>query len=297
MPSTSPDRSRWRGVVVPMVSPFTPQGRVDEPAVQRIVDLLLAGGVAGIFPLGTTGESASIPTDEKHRLVAATVRAVGGRATVYAGISGNVYRESVEAARAYADLGVAAVVAHPPSYYPITDDQIERYFADLADAVPVPLVLYNIPITTHLSIPLDAVERLSAHPNVAAIKDSAGDPERVTRLLERLGGRGGFPVLLGASVLFGHGLRRGAAGLVPSGAHLVAGEYQQMFAAAMAERWDEVDRLQRETDAACAAYLKGRNLGDGLAALKKLLSKRGVCGPTMLPPLRECTDDVSEVSP
>ena len=162
---------KYSGVVVPMVTPFTPAGGIDEPAVGRIVDHLIGSGIGGIFPLGTTGESASIHSNDRRQLVAATVKHVNDRATVYAGISGNCFRESVDAAAAYKALGVAAVVAHMPSYYPLSDAEIEAYFLRLADSVALPLVLYNIPATTHHSISLDSVDRLRKHANIVAIKD------------------------------------------------------------------------------------------------------------------------------
>ncbi len=275
----------YRGVFVPMITPFTPAGAIDEPAIGRIVNHLVAGGV-NVFPLGTTGESASIATDDKRRVVEAVVKHAGGRATVYAGIAGTCFRESVELATAFKQLGgVGAVVAHPPSYYPLSDDEIESYFLRLADNVPLPLVLYNIPATTHHSIALDSLDRLSRHGNIVAIKDSSGDRARLSEMLKRTGGRGGFPVLLGCSARFGHGLRHGGVGLVPSGAHLVGAQYQAMYEAAMADRWDDVERLQVETDAAVTPYLKGRTVGQGLAALKAILEQRGLCGRTMLPPL------------
>jgi dihydrodipicolinate synthase/N-acetylneuraminate lyase len=283
-------RIAYRGVIVPMITPFTPDGAIDEPAVGRIVEHLLAGGVEGIFPLGTTGEYASIHSDDKRRLIAATVQHVAGRATVYAGIASNCFRESIEAAAAFRGLGADVVVAHVPSYYPLPDAEIEAHFRRLADHVPLPLVMYNIPATTHHSIPVDVVDRLRQHANVVAIKDSANDAARLTELLKRTGGRHGFPVLLGCSAQFSHGLRHGGVGLVPSGAHVVPTAYRAMFRAAMAERWDEVERLQRETDAACAPFLKGRGLGDQLAALKVILEKQGLCGRTMLPPLRTMSD-------
>jgi dihydrodipicolinate synthase/N-acetylneuraminate lyase len=287
--------SKYSGVVVPMISPFTPTGAVDEPAVGRVVERLLSGGVAGIFPLGTTGESASIPTAEKRRIVEATAREVAGRSMVYAGISSNIINESISLAHAFADLGVDALVAHVPSYYTLSGEEIEAYFLRLADAIRLPLVLYNIPQTTHMNIPLDVVMRLSRHPNIVAIKDSANDADRLTQLLARTGGRGGFPVLLGCSAQFSHGLRAGGVGLIPSGAHLVPLEYQQMFDAAMDDNWDEVDRLQRLTDDACRAYLAGRSIGQGLAALKSILESQNICGRTMLPPLLDAPAYVPEM--
>jgi dihydrodipicolinate synthase/N-acetylneuraminate lyase len=274
-----------QGVVVPMVTPFTSGGAIDEDAVGRIVEYLVGARVTGIFPLGTTGESSSIHPTEKRRLVAATVKRVAGRATVYAGIASNCLRESVEAAKAYHQLGVAAAVAHVASYYPLNDAEIESYFRRLADEVPLPLVLYNIPVSTHHSISLDVVDRLKEHPNIVALKDSSGDAPRLTEMLKRTGGRGGFPILLGSSPVFAHGLRLGAVGLVPSGAHLIAEKYQAMYEAAMHDRWDEVERLGHETNEVVSAYLKGKSMGQGLAVLKAMMEKRGLCGRTMLPPL------------
>lgn len=280
---------KYGGVVVPMITPFTPAGSIDEAAVGRIVDHLIAHRIGGIFPLGTTGESMSIDSASRQQLVAATVKHVSGRATVYAGIASNCFRESVEAAAAYEQLGVQAVVAHMPSYYPLSDDEIEAYFLQLAGKVRLPLVLYNIPVTTHHSIHLDSLDKLRKHPNIVAIKDSSGDRERLTEMLKRTGGRGGFPVLLGSSPSFTHGLRAGGVGLVPSGAHLMPAEYQGMYEAAMRDQWSEVERLQHETDAGCAQYLKGRTLAQSLGVLKSLLEKKGLCGRTMLPPLRDYT--------
>jgi 4-hydroxy-tetrahydrodipicolinate synthase len=275
-----------------MITPFTPAGGIDDPAVGRIVEHLIGGRVGGIFPLGTTGEAASIHVDDRRRLVAAVVERVNRRATVYAGIPSNCFRESIDAALAYKQLGADALVAHMPSYYPLSDADIEAYFLRLADGVPLPLVLYNIPVTTHHSIALDSVEKLRRHPNIVAIKDSSGDRARLTEMLKRSGGREGFPVLLGSSATFTHGLKLGGMGLVPSGAHLVPEKYQAMYEAAMANKWDDVERLQQETDAAIALYIKGHTLSEGLAILKAMMEKRGLCGRTMLPPIRDYTGQV-----
>ncbi|MDW8262589.1 MAG: dihydrodipicolinate synthase family protein [Phycisphaerales bacterium] len=284
--------TRFHGVVVPMITPFLPEGQIDTPAIGRIVEHLLQTGAHGIFPLGTTGEAASIALRDRRVVVEATVAAVRGRATVYAGIGGNCFSESVQAARDYAATeGVHAVVAHMPSYYPLSDREIEAYFLRLADAVPLPLVLYNIPATTHHHLALSVIDRLRRHGNIVAIKDSANDAARLCQLLRLCGGRGGFPVLIGSSAHFASGLRAGAVGIVPSGSHIVGPQYRALFDAAMRDDWPEVERLQKETDAAVAPYLKGRSLGQGLAALKAMLEKKGLCGRTMLPPLQNHEDD------
>jgi dihydrodipicolinate synthase/N-acetylneuraminate lyase len=276
-----------RGVVVPMVTPVTAAGAIDEPAVGRIIDHLIAGGADGIFVLGTTGEALSVHPDDKRVLVAAAVRFTAGRAAVYAGVSANCVRESNDGAVAFQQLGADAVVAHMPCYYPLTNGEIESYFLHLADRSPLPLVPYNIPATTHQSIAVASVERLRLHPNIVAIKDSSGDEAHIADLLAMTGGRNGFPVLLGNSALFVHGLRLGAVGLVPSGAHLVPALYRDLLRAAMSDRWPDAERFHVEAELASQAYRRGRTLGQSLAVLKAIMEQRGLCRRTMLAPLAD----------
>lgn len=279
--------TKYQGVVVPMVSPFTAEGRIDEPSVKKVVDYLASAGVAGIFPLGTTGESVSIHADDKRHLIELVVKHTAGRSMVYAGISSNCLRESVELSQFAKTAGVDAVVAHPPSYYPLSDREIETHLFKLADASALPLVLYNIPQTTKLNIPIESVLKLAGHPNVVALKDSSPARERIESVVKQCGGRGGFPVLLGNSSLFTAGLKAGGVGIIPSGAHIVGPEYQALFEAAMNNEWAAVEQLQAKTDAACAAYLKGNSIAQGLAALKAILHERGLCTRHVLPPLIE----------
>src|SRR5262245_59318224 len=114
-----------------MITPFTSAGAIDEEAVARIVEHLVNHRIGGIFPLGTTGEAASINALDRLRVVEATIKAVKKRAMVYAGISSNCFQDSVTAAVDYQELGVDALVAHMPSYYPLNDGEIESYFLKL----------------------------------------------------------------------------------------------------------------------------------------------------------------------
>ena len=126
-----------------MVTPITPDGDLDELAVQRIVDHMVDGGVHGVFVLGTTGENTSVPAAMRQRLVAAAVERVGERARVYAGIGSNCLADSVAAAKAYARLGVDAVVAHLPTYYALNAEEQFAYFGALAGRIDLPLLLYD----------------------------------------------------------------------------------------------------------------------------------------------------------
>jgi dihydrodipicolinate synthase/N-acetylneuraminate lyase len=270
------------GVVVPMVTPVTAEGAIDTPSVARLVEHLVTGGVDGIFVLGTTGEALSVPQAERERLVAATVAAAQGRVPVVAGIAANCFAESRSAAQTYTALGVAAVVAHLPFYYPLTDEHIEHWFLALADTLTVPLLLYNIPQTTHQNIAIASIERLRQHPQIVGIKDSSPDEARIAALLAAVGGLSDFTVLIGAGPRYAQGLRLGADGIVPSTGNLAPALCHALCTAPDAE----LELLHQELLALTATYQAGKTLGESLAALKALLSLRGLCGPELLLPLR-----------
>lgn len=265
-----------------MISPFTPDGQVDAAAAGRLVKRLVDAGVHGIFVLGTTGESASLTPEQKRQIVQA---ASTSTVAFYAGISGNSLAESVDFAQEWKKLGAHAVVAHPTHYYPIPDALQEKYFEQLAGALPLPLLLYNIPQTTHVSIPLEAVGRLSKHPNIIGIKDSQRDLARFTRLIEEHRGQN-FRVLSGSISLAAQSLRLGAHGLVPSTANFAPEVYVEMFNAAQAGDWTQVDRLQIESEKLSALYQQGVTLGESIAALKAIMAEQGICTATVLPPLQ-----------
>jgi dihydrodipicolinate synthase/N-acetylneuraminate lyase len=278
----------FSGIVVPMVSPFTTDGHIDVPAVSRLVSRLVAAGVQGIFVLGTTGEGVSMQRYQRSQIVyeaAAAIARQGKKVALYAGISGNCVAESLESAEIWKQAGADAVVAHPPFYFPISDSMLEKYFQELGDRSPLPLLLYNIPQTTNISIPLETISRLSKHPNIIGIKDSQRDLPRLSKLIEEHRDSA-FRVLAGSISLACACLKIGAHGLVPSTANFAPEIYVGMFNAARAGNWAEADKLQAESDRLSAQYQQGVSLGESIAKLKLLMSQQGICSPHVLPPLQ-----------
>jgi len=275
-----------RGVVVPMVSPVTPSGALDEGAARRLIDWLVKGGVGGVFVLGTTGEAASLPQRARRELARLAVERVAGRCLVYAGIGSNCLEESVTAGREYLALGAHAVVAHLPAYYPLAPADMVDYYRLLADRLEGPLVIYNMPPTTHMSIPLDALDELSRHPNVVALKDSENDLGRLKNVIAAFAGRSDFAVFVGPSVHAAETLAAGADGVVPGSGNLAPDLWRRLYDHARAERRSEAAALQKQLNAIAHVYQAGRSLGQSMAGLKAALEARGLCGPTVLPPLR-----------
>lgn len=275
-----------RGVVVPMVSPATPSGDLDEAAAHRLIDWLVEGGVDGVFVLGTTGEAASLPMRVRRPLARLAVERVAGRCLVYAGIGSNCLEESIAAGREYLAQGADAVVAHLPAYFPLAPAEMVQYYRMLADRLEGPLVIYNMPPTTHMSIPLDALEELSGHPNIVGLKDSENDLGRLENVLAAFRGRSDFAVFVGPSVHAVETLAAGADGVVPSSGNLVPDLWRRLYGHTRAERRAEAATLQQQLNAIAHVYQAGRSLGQSMAGLKAALEAKGLCGPTVLPPLR-----------
>ncbi|MEJ5963953.1 dihydrodipicolinate synthase family protein [Pedobacter immunditicola] len=275
---------KFSGVVVPMITPFTKQFQVDTNAVVNIAEHLINHNTHP-FVLGTTGESVSISKQERLKLVKATVAATAGRKTVYAGISGNCFSEVIEEAKAFADLGVNAFVSTMPCYYPVDPDQMLRYFEALADAVSLPLIIYNIPSTTHLSIPLAIADKLSYHDNIMGFKDSEKGIDRVVNAIALWKNRPDFSYLLGWALMSQKAMALGADGIVPSTGNLSPGLYQTIFEAGKAGNEKLALNAQIKADFISEIYQKDKILSRSLPVLKTMMSAFQLCETTVLPPL------------
>jgi len=274
---------KYHGNVVPMITPVTADGRLDEPALDRTVDSLLAGGSDGIFVMGTTGEGAAIPHEFRHPMVTRTIARVNGRAKFFAGI-GDKHPDEISAGNDYLQAGADAIVSRPPVGMP--PENMLAWFQALLDGINGPVVLYNMPMTTKTSIPLDTVEKLLGHPRLVGIKDSENNPQRLEELLQRFGGKPGFSVFVGVGALMEKGLKLGADGIVPSVGNLIPDVCSQLCAAARTGDWPRADALVARMNAVAALYQKGRTLNESLAVLKAAMHCRGLCDAHVLPPLR-----------
>jgi 4-hydroxy-tetrahydrodipicolinate synthase len=277
---------KYHGAVVPLVTPFTAQGTLDEAALDRLVDAQLAGGVEGIFVLGTTGEGAHVPKSFRRHLVERTVARVKKHALVYAGL-GDIRSADLSEANEFFQAGADVVVAHPPILEKVAADALLAWFQSLLNQVKGPLMLYNMPATTGVSIPLDAVEKLLGHPKLAGVKDSENNPQRHEELLKRFGGKKDFSVFIGVGVLMEKGLKLGADGIVPSVGNLIPDVCHQLCVASEKSDWSTADICFARMNAVASLYQNGRNLNESLAALMAAMHCRGLCALDVMPPLRK----------
>lgn len=276
--------TKYNGVVVPMVTPVTPGGMLDKAAVGRIIKSFVNAGVNPLL-MGTTGEGNSVSTINGQELIEEAVRAADGKITVYAGLTGNCFIEQLRQAGYYTAAGADVIVATLPSYYALTPEQMYNYYSRLADAIKGPLMLYNIAATTHMSIPVDVIERLSHHPNIVGLKDSERDMERMEQCMQIANGRDDFAYFCGWAAQSAKSLELGGNGIVPSTGNFVPEMFRQLYDAAVAGDMETAYRLQDETNEIAKIYQQGRTLGQSLTALKVMMSTKGLCTPDMLMPL------------
>ncbi|WP_114792766.1 dihydrodipicolinate synthase family protein [Niabella yanshanensis] len=282
--------NKFKGIIVPAVTPLKEDWAIDEAAVERIFNNFYAHN-ASPFILGTTGEAPSLSFQQKKDYVMAAVKFKKPGSVLYAGVSSNVIGESVDFANYCADKGVDAVAATLPSYYVLTESQMKQYFEDLANAISVPLIIYNIPATTHMSIPLSVIDELSHHPNIVATKDSERSDERLQQSLQLWKNRSDFGHFLGWAARSADALLGGSDGLIPSTGNVFPGIYQKMQEAVEAENKDLAYEMQQHSDTGGNLYQSGRTLGESLWALKVLMQQRGLCEAVVMPPLQPQSDE------
>ncbi|MHC4637431.1 MAG: dihydrodipicolinate synthase family protein [Planctomycetota bacterium] len=285
---------KYHGSIVPMVTPFTEDGKIDKPAAAKITEFLIENNNSP-FVLGTTGEAASVPDSERPAFVETIVKAAAGRTLTYAGIANNCIDTTVELAKKYFDLGIDAVVAHLPSYYPLTEDHMLKYFETLAEALPGPLMVYNITITTHMSIPLDVVDKLSHHPNIVGLKDSERNEERLEQATSMWKERDDFVHLCGCAALSAKALLSGSDGIIPSTGNFVPKMFYDLYEAGAKGDAETANRLQAETNEIAKIYQKDRTLCQSLAALKVIMKNLDLCEDYVLSPLFSIPEEEKEL--
>ena len=283
------NNNKYNGVVVPMVTPVTPNGFLDKPAVERIIKSFVKAGVSPLL-MGTTGEGNSVSTIDGQELIETAVKAAQGKITIYAGLTGNCFIEQLKQAGYYSASGADVIVATLPSYYSLTPEQMENYYLRLADSIKGPLMLYNIAATTHMSIPVDVVQRLADHPNIVGLKDSERDMERMEKCIAIAKNRDDFAYFCGWAAQSAKSLELGGNGIVPSTGNFVPGMFQELYKAAVAGDMETAYRLQDETNEIAKVYQANRTLGQSLTALKVMMQTRGLCTPDMLMPLTRLSE-------
>jgi 4-hydroxy-tetrahydrodipicolinate synthase len=239
--------AEFRGVFPYLVTPVDADGRVREKVVDRLVRHLLAAGVHGLTPFGSTGEFAYLDGDQRRAMLSATVAAAEGRVPVVAGIGATSTAEAVRQAREAHDLGAHGLLVVLPVYFPLGEAAAASYYRAVADATPLPLVLYTNPRFSELDLTLTLLDSLVALPTVRYLKDASTNTGRLLTIRNRFGDRlrifsasAHVPALV--MLLGGVGWMAGPACIIPR-------ESVRLYDLCAAGRWaDAMDLQQRLWD-------------------------------------------------
>jgi 4-hydroxy-tetrahydrodipicolinate synthase len=177
------------GIYPYLVSPVDRDGRVDEAVLERLVSDLIAAGVNGVTPLGSTGEIMYLTPAQRRAVVGATLRVAKGRVPVIAGVAAFATTDAVDQAREFAALGVDGLVVMRQNAFPASEEGIIDYFTEVARSVDIPIVLYTNPTLLGSDFTTESLVALSRVPNIRYIKDATGDTGRILTLINRLGGK------------------------------------------------------------------------------------------------------------
>ena len=277
------------GVIVALLTPVTQEGQVDHGALRRLVERLVDRGVTGVSPLGSTGEGYSLGLEQRLAVVDTVAQSVPAGMPVVPGVFAHNHEQAVAEIAAYADRGGTAVLAAPPSYYPLQAAEQERYFSRLADAAALPLVLYNIPVYTKVQIAPAVAAALASHPRVAGLKDSGRDLGYAATLLDAVAAAGAaadFAVLAGADSMLVSYMLAGARGTICANANVVPEVVLACYEAVRAGKLDDALRLEARLRAVQAAF----RTGSPPAAYKAALAAAGVGEPWLVPPRLPLTE-------
>jgi 4-hydroxy-tetrahydrodipicolinate synthase len=280
-----------------MITPLRGRDELDVAGLERLIEHILAGGVSGLFILGTTGEGPALSYRLRGELIKRVCQQVRQRVAVLVGITDTAFVESVNVARAAAECGADAVVVAPPYYLPEAQPELQEYLEHLVLELPLPLYLYNMPALTKVHLELETVRRAMDHPRIIGLKDSSGDLNFFTAAANLIRQqRPDWPLLigpeeklLGALQAGGHGGVSGGANLFPKLYVKVCGEYR---AGNLARAQQLQKQIQRVSD---SFYHIGRHASSIIKGIKCVANCLGLCDDFMAEPFHKFRTDEREL--
>ncbi|MDQ0213489.1 dihydrodipicolinate synthase family protein [Arthrobacter bambusae] len=279
------------GAMVALATPVNPDGSLDPKGLERLLEHVVAGGVAGISPCGSTGEGARLTRDDRLCVARQVLEQAAGL-PVIPGVAATSLLEARHELDLLGELGATAALVAPPSYFPSTDAETEDLYIRLADDSPIPLVLYNIPQFTKAPVRPGVVGRLMLHPNIIGIKDSSRDLEYLQSVISATAEAkltGDFRIYTGTDTMLVASALAGADGTIAASANLVPHLGVQIMESVSTDLRQAME-LQKELAVIVYACRKGSPPGGWKAAL----SLAGMCDRTLVPPAIGLSEDEVE---
>jgi 4-hydroxy-tetrahydrodipicolinate synthase len=234
--------TEFHGVFPYLVSPVDADGKIRDRVLGRLCDDLIASGVHGLTPLGSTGEFAYLNNAQRAAVVQTTIEAANRRVPVVAGVASTSVLDAVVQAKAYQQLGADGILAILEAYFPLQDAQVESYFRAIADAVDIPVVIYTNPQFQRSDLTLDVIARLASHPRIQYIKDASTNTGRLLSIMNRCGDA--IRVFSASAHIPAAVMLIGGVGWMAGPACLIPRQSVELYHLCKAARWDEALKLQ-----------------------------------------------------
>jgi dihydrodipicolinate synthase/N-acetylneuraminate lyase len=282
----------FRGIIPPMVTPLRARDELDEAGLERLIEHILAGGVHGLFVLGTTGEAPSLSYRLRRTLIERTCRQVAGRVPVLVGITDTAIVEAVHLARFAAEAGAQALVLAPPYYFPNSQPELLEYVQHLAPELPLPLFLYNMPTHTKTIFEVETVRGAMQLPNVIGIKDSSASMIYFHQLIGLLPERPDWSLLIGPEELLAESVLLGGHGGVSGGANLCPRLYVDLYEAASQRDLARTTALHAQVmRISSTLYRVGRHASSFIKGVKCALHELALCDDFMAEPFHRFREE------
>ncbi len=270
-------QSPLSGIIPPLVTPLKGNDTLDIESLERLIEHLIAGGVHGLFILGTTGEEQSLSYRLRQQMIRETCRINNNRLPVLVCITDTSIVESIKLAQLAADCGASGVVSAPPYYFATGQPELAEFYETLVPQLPLPVFLYNMPSHTKVNFAPATIHRIAANEQVVGFKDSSANTVYFQSVMYAMKERPDFAMLVGPEEVTGECVLLGAHGGINGGANMFPELYVSMYNAAKAGNLAEVKRLQQFImQISVSVYTVGQHGSSYLKGLKCALSLLGI---------------------
>ena len=277
-------KMQLKGIVPPLITPLIDRDTLDVAGLEKLVEHVLAGGVHGLFILGTTGEGPSLGYRLREELTQRVCRQVDNRVPVVVGITDTAFVESVKMSQIAAEAGADGVVLSTPYYFPAGQTELEEYVRKLVPELALPVMLYNMPSLTKVWFEIETLRRLADLDGIVGVKDSSGDMDYYSRLCKLQPERPDWSFLIGPEDKLIESIPMGGHGGVNGGANAYPKLFVEAYEAAIAGDTAHCAELQKKIEAFGEIYTIGKYASRFIKATKCAASILDLCDDFMAEP-------------
>ncbi len=285
-------KTTYHGIIPPLVTPLLDNETLDVEGLERLIEHVVAGGVHGIFILGTTGEAQSLSFELRVEMIRQSARILKGRLPLLVGISDTSLVDSLRLSNVAHECGADALVSAPPYYFATGQPELVEFYESLIPQLPLPIFLYNMPVHTKVNFAPSTIKKIARNEKVIGFKDSSANGAYFQAVMHEMRHRKDFSIFVGPEEMTAEVVMLGASGGVNGGANIFPKLYVDLYNAAVACDVAKVRELQAKVmQISCNIYTQGSFGSSYLKGVKCALSLKGICSDFMAAPFNKFGDE------